>query len=93
MPRYQRPVTDRQGADCRLPKKKNQYDYGMDRLVDTPCANIKIKRGINQGDALPPLLFCVAINPLRYILRDAKQGYALKTGHKINHLYLDDLKL
>jgi len=27
-------------------------------------------------------------------LRDAKQGYTLKTGHKINNiLYMDDLKL
>ena len=57
-------------------------------------ANIKIKRGIFQADALSPLLFCVAINPLSYILRDAKQGYTLKTGHKLNHLfYMDDLKL
>jgi len=57
-------------------------------------ANINIKRRIFQGDALSPLLFCVAINPLSYILRDVKQGYTLKTGHKINNiLYVDDLKL
>jgi len=56
-------------------------------------ANIKIKQRIFQGDALLPLL-CGAINPLSYILRDAKQRYTLKTGHKINHLlFMDDLKL
>jgi len=61
---------------------------------DKHLANIKIKRGIFQGDALSPLLFCVAINPLSYILRDSKQGYTLKTGHNINHLlHMDDLKL
>jgi len=32
VPRYKRPVTDRQGANCRLKKKKNQSGYGMDRL-------------------------------------------------------------
>jgi len=50
-------------------------------------ANIKLKRGIFQGDALSPLLFCVAINPLNYILKDANQGYTLKTGHKISIIY------
>ena len=40
-------------------------------------ANIKIKRGIFQGDALSPLLFCVAINPINYILRYVKQEYTL----------------
>jgi len=61
---------------------------------DKHLGNIKIKRGIVQGDALSPLLFSVATNPLSYILRDAKQAYTLKTGHKVNHLlYMDDLKL
>jgi len=40
-------------------------------------AYIKIKWGIFQGNALTPLLFCVAINPLSYILRSAKPGYTL----------------
>jgi len=42
---------------------------------DKHLANIKIKGGIFQGDALSSLLFCVAINPLSYIRRDANQGY------------------
>ena len=114
--RYERSVTDRQGANCRLQKKKNQSGYGMDKLqesiwhsatfLDNPkhgasqvdhkiinlvqqsmgswntaltsgdkhLANIKIKKGIFQGDALSPRVFCVAINPLSYMLRDP--GYA-----------------
>jgi len=40
-------------------------------------ANIKIKRGMFQGGALSLLLFCVAINPLSCILKDANQGYTL----------------
>jgi len=41
---------------------------------DKHLANIKIKKGIFQGDALSPRVFCVAINPLSYMLRDP--GYA-----------------
>jgi hypothetical protein len=56
--------------------------------------NIRIRRGIFQGDALYPLLFCIAINPLSHILRKEGKEYALKNGGKINHLlYMDDLKL
>ena len=136
VPRYQRPVTDRQGANCRLQKKKKQSGYGMDRLQESiwhsatfldnpkhgasqdwlqnhqpcPAINRKLEHRPNirwqapcqhqdqtgkfQADALSPLLFYLAFNPLSYILRDAKQGYTLKTGHKINHLlHMDDLKL
>jgi len=32
--RYQRPVTDGQGANCRLQTKKNKSGYGMDRLQE-----------------------------------------------------------
>jgi hypothetical protein len=59
-------------------------------------ANVKIKRGIFQGDSLSPLLFIVCLIPLSVILREAKQGYTLSRPQsgKINHLlYMDDLKL
>ena len=56
--------------------------------------DIHIKRGIFQGDALSPLLFCLAINPLSHILRKEGKEYTFKNGGKINHLlYMDDLKL
>ena len=57
-------------------------------------ADIQIRRGIFQGDALSPLLFCLALNPLSHILRKEGKEYTMKSGEKINHLlYMDDLKL
>ena len=57
-------------------------------------ARIPVRCGIFQGDALSPLLFCVAINPLSHILRNSRRGYTLRSGHIIHHLlYMDDLKL
>ena len=57
---------------------------------------VKIKRGIFQGDSLSPLLFVMCMIPLTYILREEEAGYRLgKTkNRKINHLlFMDDLKL
>ena len=57
-------------------------------------ANVKIKRGIFQGDSLSPLLFVVSMIPLTQIRREVKCGYALKSGNKLNHLlFMDDLIL
>ncbi|KAL1448377.1 hypothetical protein WDU94_008928 [Cyamophila willieti] len=58
---------------------------------------IKIKRGIFQGDSLSPLWFCLALNPLSKLLLRTKLGYKLNTsgGSQIvsHQLYMDDLKL
>lgn len=66
---------------------------GTESSVTTEA--IPIKRGIFQGDSLSPLLFCLAINPLSFILNKyAMKGYKLKNSFSINHLlYMDDLKL
>jgi len=56
---------------------------------------IQIRRGIFQGDSLSPLLFCIALIPLRNELNRAVCGYQVHgTEKKISHLlYMDDLKL
>lgn len=58
---------------------------------------IRIRRGIFQGDALSPLWFCLAANPLSTMLNTCK-GFEIKhQGVKqaeITHLmYMDDIKL
>ena len=65
--------------------------------------NVRIKRGIFQGDSLSPLLFCLAIDPLSKIIKREGIGYSLARGRvkktekkqeTISHLlFMDDLKL
>ena len=55
---------------------------------------VRIKRGIFQGDSLSPLLFVISLIPMTLVLRKAKAGYVTRQGIKINHLmYMDDIKL
>ena len=57
-------------------------------------ATINNRRGIYQGDALSPLLFCICLNPLSHLLNETKYGYQFKSGNSISHLfYMDDIKL
>ena len=60
----------------------------------THLGQVTIKSGIFQGDAISPLLFCLAMNPLSELLKESGLGYKIKGGQQINHLlYMDDLKL
>uniref|UniRef100_A0A7N8XHF5 Reverse transcriptase domain-containing protein n=1 Tax=Mastacembelus armatus TaxID=205130 RepID=A0A7N8XHF5_9TELE len=59
-----------------------------------PIAQVSIKCGIYQGDALSPLLFCIGLNPLSQIITKTGFGYRLRNGATISHLlYMDDIKL
>jgi len=56
---------------------------------------IQIRRGIFQEDSLSPLLFCIALIPLKNELQSTDCGYQVHgTESRISHLlYMDDLKL
>ena len=67
--------------------------YYNDGYITTD--QIKIKRGIFQGDSFSPLLFCLALVPLTSELATSGYGYKISnTSAPISHLfYMDDLKL
>ena len=53
-------------------------NYRVEMTAERKClAEVKIQRGIFQGDALSPLLFIIAMMPLNHILRKCTAGYKL----------------
>ena len=54
---------------------------------------IKIQRGIFQGDSLSPLLFCLALSPLSKLLKNTNYGYKVSNIKYSHLLYMDDIKL
>ena len=62
--------------------------------VDLTCNNqslggVDIKRGISQGDSLPPFLFVFCLIPLTVILRKSESAYQFSSNkEKISHILL-----
>lgn len=56
---------------------------------------IRIKRGIFQGDSFSPLLFCLALVPLTSEMATSGYGYKISNASApiTNLSYMDDLKL
>ena len=82
-------------------KMSNQVVQIIEKIMQTwrveltvggkSLAEVKIPRAIFQGDALSPLIFVIAMMPLKHILRKCTAGYKLiKSQEKIN---MDDTKL
>nr|CAH7762385.1 unnamed protein product [Callosobruchus chinensis] len=68
----------------------------QDGLIQTE--ELRIRRGIFQGDTLSSLWFCLCLNPLSNTLNNTDHGFNIRhqkvNQHKINHLlYMDDIKL
>lgn len=57
--------------------------------------DVKVNRGIFQGDSLSPLIFVLAMIPMSLLLRKVKAKYEWgKKEFSLNHLlFMDDLKL
>ncbi len=65
-----------------------------DLLSSKPVAQVTIKCDIYQGDALPPLLFCIGLNPLSQIISKSGYGYQFQSGATVSHLlYMYDIML
>ena len=75
-----------------LPKWKSDFSLGPGKNKCT--AEIGYKRGLFQGDALSPLLFCLCLAPLLVELRKSAGYDCVALGSPVTHqLFMDNLKI
>ena len=74
--------------------EKTMETWGVElKAGEKSLAEVKIQRGIFQGDTLSPLLFVIAMIPINHITRKCRAGYKLcKLQEKINHLMYMNIK-
>ena len=58
-------------------------------------SEVKVNRGVSQGDSVSPIFFVITLIPLSILLRGMKAGYMLgEVRGKINNLlFMDVLEL
>ena len=44
--------------------------------------DVRVRRGIYQGDSLSPLIFCMCIDPLSKLIKKENIGYSLSKSRK-----------
>ena len=69
----------------------------VDLFLNNIClGNIKIRKGIFQGESVSPLHFVISLFPLSLLRNRENLGYQLKDSNDVHishRLYMDDLKL
>jgi len=74
-----------------LPMWRTTLFFQLPHSNRVELCTVSINCGIFQGDTLSPLLFCLALNPLSYLL-DHLDGYRVSSESSLTHLlYMDNM--
>lgn len=74
--------------------KETEEVWRVEMMCEDEVLEVRIRKGLFQGYALPHLLFVISIIPLTSNFRKASPGYNFASNKaNINHLlYMNDLK-